>query len=680
MKAQLLQDDNCQNYSKIYLIGCQRILQMEFQNIEPYTQWGLPPGAKGRFGKGLFYDLQFSPDGRLIAVGSSIGVWLFDSQTIKEVNYLAGHKDFVTNVYFNPKGKTLVSQSGDGQYAPIETKLWNVPSGKLITTQSKQVFSVNYIVFSPDGKTLAIAYDVYDDNKLQLYDGFSGELKSTIRGHTYQVLAFSPDGKTIACGKSELIRLLNVSTGEVMSTFAAHANNIKTIKYFPNGKLLVSHGEDNNVCLWNADTGEFVRNFRDDTSNVTSIDISRDSKKLAIINSKGTLTLWNSQTGEKIKTISKVTKLNSVQYSPDGKTFACDVGENGTMLLFDAEAGELLHNLKMPGIRTCENDFGYSPDGCTLAVSNGFEIFLYDVNSGELQSTNKGFAEVLYDGITFNPNENQLTSYSYIVGIWDLNHYKLQKTIETNGMVSVVTYSPDGKTMAIGNYDDTISLWDLTKWEIIYTLEGHTDCITSVEFSPDSKVIASACCDNTIKMWDANTGEQIQTLSGYSTCIDAMRFSTNEQKIVVIGDDRIVKTWNVKSGEIVNTIEMNFEGVSFSSICFSPDGKTLATASESCNISLWDVSTGEHKNSANFEDKGDYIVYPTIDIVYSPNSKIIACAVSCLIFLWDVETGELLNTLKGHLDKINSITFSSDGKTLASSSRDNTVILWDFTK
>ncbi len=247
------------------------------------------------------------------------------------------------------------------------------------------------------------------------------------------------------------------------------------------------------------------------------------------------------------------------------------------------------------------------------------------------------------------------------------------------GKAFKVAYFPDGDRVASST---TIGVWiyDLRTDKPLDLLTGHTRPIKSLTFSPDNNTFATACDDTTVRLWDANTGEQIQTLSGYSTCIDAMRFSTNEQKIVVIGDDRIVKTWNVKSGEIVNTIEMNFEGVSFSSICFSPDGKTLATANESCNISLWDVSTGEHKNSANFEDKGDYIVYPTIDIVYSPNSKIIACAVSWLIFLWDVETGELLNTLKGHLDKINSIDFSADGKTLASSSRDDTAILWDFSK
>lgn len=635
----------------------------------------LPERAIARLGKGYIYDLQYSPDGKLIAVGSSIGVWLYDTQTMKEINFLAGHKDYITNVYFNPKGKTFVSQSGDGQYAPTEIKLWEVPSGELLATLTHQKFSVNYIAFTPDGKTLGVANG---DFTVQLYDGFSGELMSIIKGRGYQVLAFSPDGKVLAGGNGERIRLLDVATGELKSTFAAHANNVNTIKYFPDGNKFISHGGDNNVCIWDAEIGDFLRLYRSNASNVSSIDISIDGNTLAIVSSDGSLTLWNNLTGGKIKTITSETELNYVQYAPDGKTFACIGDEDITMQLFDVDTADLLHDLKIPGHRKCVIDFRYSPDGQTLAVSDGFEIYFWDANRGELQSIIKGYSETL-GGATFNPNDNTLVSFDYNVGIWDLNNYKLQKTIETKSMISSATFSPDGKKIAIGTYDNTILLWDLTLWKTIYILEGHSECVSSVEFSPDGKKLASESWDNMIKLWDVDTGKLLNTFSDFSIGVSAMRFSPDGQNIVVIGDDKIVKTWNVNSGELSNTIEMNFEGVSYSSKCFSPDGKTLITADGPCKISLWDVSNGERKNSVHFEGISDDVVYPSNDVVYSPNGKFIACAVSCLIFLWDVETGELLDTFNGHIDKINSIAFSTDGKNLVSCGRDKTVIFWDLT-
>ena len=643
---------------------------------QDYIKNYLPEGAIARFGKGYVFDFQYSPDGKHIAVGSTIGVWLYDTQTMKEINFLTGHKDFVTNVYFNPNGKTLVSQSGDGQWAPVETKLWNVSTGELIATLTDQKFSVNDITYSPDGKIIAIANG---DSTIRLCDGFTGELKSTFRGRGYRLLTFSPDGKVIAGGNGELIRLLDAATGENKTAFAAHANSVDNIKYFSDGKKIVSHGGDNNVCIWDAGTGEFVCNFREGTSGVSSIDISRDGKKLAIMNSNGTLTLWNSQTGEKIKTITSKTKLNFVAYSPDGNTFACDEDKDGTMLLFDSNTARLVHRFKMPGHRKSVNDFRYSPDGQTLAVSNGFEIYFWDVNSGELQNTIDGYSEVV-GGVIYTPNEKTLMSFDDIVRIWDIDNQKIQRTIEMNSNVCAIAYSPDGKTLAIGTCDDTILLWDNTKWKLIDTLEGHTEPISSVAFSQDGNVLASGSYDNTIQFWDVNTGVQLNTLSGYSSVINVIRFSPNEEHIMVIGDDNKMHTWDIKTGRLVNAIEMNFEGVSYPSMDFSPDGKTLVTADGPCKISLWDVSNGERKNAVHFEGIGDYVVYTPNDVVYSPNGKFIACAVSSLIFLWDIETGELQKTLKGHIDTINSIAISSDEKTLVSGCRDSTVILWDISQ
>lgn len=433
--------------------------------IPNYIKNYLPDGAIARFGKGYVFNFEYSPDGTRLAVGSTIGVWLYDTQTYRELHLLTGHTDYVTGVFFSPDSKTLVSQSGDGEWSPAEVKLWNVPSGELIATLIEQKIKVNYIVFSPDGKTLAI---VSDDNTIRLWNGVTGEPKATFTEHGCKVLKFSSDGSRLVGGSGEVIRFWDVATGELQLTFAAHANSIDALQYSPDGKILASHGGDNNVCLWDADTGEFLRNFREDTSEISSIDFSSDGKTLAVVNSDGTLILWNSQTGEKIKTITSETKLNFVEHSPDGNTFACDEGEDGTMLMFDAKAGELLRTVKMSGIRTSVNDFRYSPDGSTLAVSNGFDIYFWDVGTGELQKTITGYSEVV-GGAIYSPNEKTLASFDYIVRIWDIDNHKLQRTIETNSNVSAIAYSPDGQTIGIGTYDNTISElvvlgFNLTSW------------------------------------------------------------------------------------------------------------------------------------------------------------------------------------------------------------------------
>jgi hypothetical protein len=100
--------------------------------------------------------------------------------------------------------------------------------------------------------------------------------------------------------------------------------------------------------------------------------------------------------------------------------------------------------------------------------------------------------------------------------------------------VTSVAFSPDGKLIVSGSYDETVRLWDAVTGTALQTLKGHSSVVTSVAFSPDGKLVVSGSYDKTVRLWNAVTGAALQTLKGHSSVVTSVAFSPNG-KLVVSG-------------------------------------------------------------------------------------------------------------------------------------------------
>ena len=214
-----------------------------------------------------------------------------------------------------------------------------------------------------------------------------------------------------------------------------------------------------------------------------------------------------------------------------------------------------------------------------------------------------------------------------------------------------------------------VQLWDIASGTNIATLRGHSSRVRSVAFSPDGKTIASRDRDNTILLWDVETREIIATLRGHTDWYDpSFAFSPDGTLLAGWGPHDDVLLWDVASGTNIATLEVDR---SIESVSFSPDGTLLAVASRYGDVMLWDVALGT--NIATLEVGGLYNYY---SVSFSPDGTLLASGCDAAILIWNVPNREHVTTLQGHTGAVTSVSFSPDGTTLASSG-DGTILLWD---
>lgn len=571
----------------------------------------------------------------------------------------------ILSIAFSPDGKLLAAGSSNG-----EVRIWQVTDDKQILSYQGHLDWVWSVAFSPNSNVIASS----DDNQMvHLWSVSTGQCLNILHGHTdwVRAVAFNSDGNVLATASDDqTVRLWDLSTGKCFNTLEGHTNWVRSLAFSPSGRILASGCYDQTVRLWDTMTGECLKTFKGHTDFVGGVAFSPDDDTLASASHDHTVRLWQISTGTCLKTLrGHLDEVYSVAFSPDGSILA-SAGNDRIVRLWDVNTSQCLRTLQ-GHVRTVWS-IVFSPDSWILASGGDDQtIRLWNVSTGRCFKTLQGYSNPLWS-VAFNPNGRILASGGTdpIIRLWDVSTGQCIRTLSGhNHRIESIVFSPHGDILASSSDDQTIRLWDFNTGNCLKTLYGHTNRVWSVAFSPDAYILASASHDKTIRLWDVSTGQCTKTLQGHTNWIRAVTFNPSGDIVASASDDNTIRLWNVSTGQCLRTLEGHTNRVR--SIAFSPKGSLMVSGSEDETIRLWDVSTGQCSRILQGHKS------PIWAVVFSADSSVLASSSEDkTIRLWDVDTGQCWKILEGHTGAVRPLAFAPDGLTLASGSDDETVRLW----
>jgi serine/threonine protein kinase/WD40 repeat protein len=409
---------------------------------------------------GFIHDLEFTPDGKLLAAGCDEGAVLWSVPGLEQVSFTRAGSVF--SLAIHPNGR-LLAISGR------QIELWSIPSGRPVLGFDTPVPGA-LVQFSLDGKYL---FASHMDNQMRrhvlaAWPVLDTPEKRTLEGHQAGVpaLAFSPDGKLlVSASKDRLVKIWNVAGGEpgdasnreLLHSCPGHDEAIEALAFSPDGRLLA--------------TGDF----------------------------SGRLYLWDVAKGAKLNRLFGPGPIYRLQFDPAGRYLAC-AGSKGVMAWAlrgsdGSPAIEPLLTLSLEDVR----DLAVDPRGSELVFPDTSRyLIVYDIAHAAGPLHLDVSAAHQYRGLTFDATGQLLfVAPSGTIATWD------RRDVHRTGQKAYhLAVSPGGRWVATSTFANEVILYDRHTDQTVLTFPAEAGEVWSLAWNPEGTRLAVGTSDGGVAVWD----------------------------------------------------------------------------------------------------------------------------------------------------------------------------------
>jgi WD40 repeat protein len=642
-------------------------------------------------------------------------------------SFLRAHESDVRAVAFSANGRWLAT-TGNPSGNVGQVILWEMTSSKSPRpfqsfTGGTQRFLT--VAFSPDSKVFVAAGD---EQKLFVWDPVNccTPIHEWPVNGEVRALAFARirDREYVAIASSSQVTFWDYATGTVASdlTLALPVEGVDllSLAVSPAKHLLAAGDRAGNITVWDLRTGrarvkrcsygeyDFTKEgycefTESDTAEIRGVAFNTEGTLLLSGSSDHRTWLWETATGKLLARSAEssegghINAVTGVAFNPQDDRQIASVSWDNTVRLWrviDGQTWALQRTDTLAGHSSSIWAAAYSPDGKILATTSSDKtVILWKVN--QLNQIGTPIAQMegetwalaaTSDGEHFAAGDEAGN-----IRIWEFNDGQWVNSISLThpGGVVALAFSHDNKWLASSGYEEVIRVWDVATGQEAWSIEqAHGNAIWALMFNPKDTQLASASFDKTIKLWDTTTHQQVGKSLEHAESMYALTFNQDGNQLFTAGYDWDIYQWDVTNPASPPAPKpLKGHAAYVNSLAFNPAYPGLfASTSDDKTLVIWNVDADEHTEPVLGLNESMEAV------TFSPNGRWLASATNNnTVLLWELDSercsqkwdrdicqpNRLGTPLVGHNAQVQNVIFLSDSA-LVSSSADGQLILWNL--